>query len=339
MNSPLFDREYTIVGVLVKKYIWVLNIIVAILISYLLAKMTSLYIASYFPDVVIPPKASKIAIKGFDDRKQADVNVDLIIKRNFFDSEESIFETQSAETTTNNTSQSVTRTPPKKQDIPKNQKAVKTSLNINLISTVSVGDGRNKMSSAVVQSGRTTDVYTVNDEKSFAPQTEIVRIMPKKIEFLNKGRLEFAELVDYAKGMNPRAKPEKSSLLTSRTTRRQVRQETSAEIQRDGNSFTIPRDEVNKALANINRLYTEIRAVPYFKNGKANGFKLLNVKSGSLFDKLGLRRGDILKSINGRVLDIQSGLQTFNDLKNEAQFNLEIERRGVEQTYNYEIVD
>ena len=96
---------------------------------------------------------------------------------------------------------------------------------------------------------------------------------------------------------------------------------------------------MNKALANLNRIYTEVLAVPYFKDGKANGVKLLNVKPGALLEKLGLRRGDILVSINGTVLDIQSGFRMLSELRNETNFSLSIERRGVEQVMSYQITE
>lgn len=314
---------------------WVLSLAAVVAIAYFLARMAALLIAGYFPDVIIPPKAPKAALSEIGERERKDIDIDALIKRNFFDSQESVFE----RTATTNEKVVERSTQEPQEEAPKNLDAVATTLDIKLVSTIAVGDGRDKLSSCVIQSGRANDVYSVGS-KSFAPQTKITRIMPKKVEFLNKGVLEYVALEDYAKGMKPNARPDKGNLVASRrvkTPEPEEEAEPKGDIQREGNNFTIPRAEVDKALANLSKIYTDIRAVPYFKNGKADGFKLINVKGGSLFEKLGLRRGDILRSINGTTLDIQTGLQTFNTLKNEASFTLEVERRGLDQTFSYQI--
>lgn len=321
----------------VKKYLWIVTLLAVLVISYLLAKITSLFIASQFPDVMIAVKLPKSAEQASADQEGRAVDIAVILKRNFFDAQETQFasdedvKAEGEETTTAPDGTEQANVPPE------NQTAVKTSLDITLISTVAAGDGRNTMSSCVIRSGREQDVYRVAADPSFSPGTKIVRILPKRVEFLNKNRLEYVELIDFAKGMAAYSQPEPLEFGKPVRTKA-LEEELAADIQREGNTFQIPRVEVDKALANLGRLYTDIRAVPYFKDGKANGFKLLNVKQGSLFEKLGLRRGDILKSINGTVLDIATGMQLFNNLKNETRFTLDVERRGAEQTFSYDII-
>lgn len=320
---------------------WLFSLFLVMMIGYFLARMAGFLVAGYFPDVVISPRAPKNISASAGDMRQQEIDIEAIIRRNFFDSEESSFAKGGPVSTVPVTKET---DDDESDKTPKNMDAVRTKLDVHLISTVAVGDGRNKLSSCVLQTGRANEVYTVSAFPSFAPETKITRIMPKKVEFLNQGVLEYVDLVDYAKGMKP-SKPERITSLDKNKSRRVLEKpeddkpaEDTGEIAREGNNFTIPKAEVDKALANLSRLYTDIRAVPYFKNGKANGFKLINVRGGSLFEKLGLRRGDILKSINGTVLDIQSGMNTFNNLKNESSFTMEVERRGVEQAFNYQIM-
>lgn len=299
------------------------------MISYLLAKVTALFIAGYFPDAVITTTVSKKTEIDVVGKKVEDVDVGVILKRNFFDDKE----TKITKDVT------VTDTIPDKVvkvDIPKTDKAVETTLDIKLISTISVGNGENPYSSCVIKSARKTGTYTIKSKESFAPNTKIVRILHKRVEFLNNDKLEFVKLLDFAKAKDFTKKPVRDKKdVKKRITRKD---DTPTEIKQEGDVIKIPRTEVNKALANLSKLYTDIRAVPYFKDGKAQGLKLLSVKRGSLFSKLGLRRGDILKSINGKVLDIQSGLQMFNELKNESEFTLELDRRGEEKKMKYEII-
>ena len=320
---------------------WVVSLCLVVAMSYFLARMTTLLVASYFPDVMISARPKTALGEGRDERPQVQIDVESIIKRNFFDATESSFSktdvAKAADAAAKDQSDNAALPP-------ENQTAVATSLDIKLISTIAAGDGRNAMSSCVIQANKNIDAYRVGDTNSFAPKTKIVRIMPKRVEFLNDNTLEYVDLVDFAKGMDPNAKPDKTTSLGQKPARKieavdeQPAADDGDKVQREGNTFKIAKSEVDKALSDLNALYTDIRAVPYFKNGKADGFKLINVKAGSLFEKLGLKRGDVLKSINGTVLDIQSGLKTFNDLKNESAFTLEVERRGVEQTLSYQII-
>ncbi len=94
---------------------------------------------------------------------------------------------------------------------------------------------------------------------------------------------------------------------------------------------------MNNALSNIDKLYTEIRAVPSFQGGKMSGMKILSVKRGSVFDKLGLRRGDVLQKINGMELDVRKGFQIFNQLKDSKAITLDLIRQGQPRTFEYEI--
>lgn len=314
---------------------WVLTLVAVVMVSYLLARMTSLLIADQFPDVMV--SASFAEKEGGVLKETADkvVDVSVILKRNFFDAEESQFASEEEGALDSEAIAS-------SEEGADNQTAVKTGLNMSLISTVSVGNGENPFSSCVIEFEKKQGVYKVASQPSFAPDTKIIRVLPKRVEFLNKDRLEYVELVDFAKGLSPYTKPDRSPLLSGDapvTEKLEVEtEEEVADVQHEGNRFQIPRAEVDKALENLSLLYTEIRAVPYFKDGKADGFKLISVKKSSLFEKLGLKRGDILKSINGNVLDIQSGLKLFNELKNETSFILEVERRGTEQSFYYDIV-
>ncbi|MFA4875517.1 MAG: hypothetical protein WC690_09295, partial [bacterium] len=101
--------------------------------------------------------------------------------------------------------------------------------------------------------------------------------------------------------------------------------------------FTVDQKEVDDALQNLDRLYTEIRAVPNFSGGKVSGMKILSVKNGSLFSKLGLRRGDVLQKINGMELDVKKGFEIFNQLKEQKTITLDLIRQGQPTTLEYEI--
>ncbi|MBU0504673.1 hypothetical protein KJ708_01675 [bacterium] len=288
-----------------------------------MAKIVTLYIEGYFPNDMMTLSAEVKKSQVVEAGILPEIDVNAILKRNIFSAEEITETTMPIED--DQQQQQVT------SDV-----AVETKLSIKLISTISVGDGKNQLSSCVVESDRKTDAYIVGGKKTFSPGVKIVSILPKRVEFINGGQLEYVKLQEFAKGYDM-TKPLKQ---TPTTTKRVARTDESDDesIVRQGDSFQIARSEVDSALSNMSKLYTDIRGVPYFDEGVARGFKILSVKKGSLFDKLGIKRGDILKSVNGRTLDIQSGFETFKSLKTETEFELEIERRGEAVNYKYEII-
>ena len=85
-------------------------------------------------------------------------------------------------------------------------------------------------------------------------------------------------------------------------------------------------------------LLTQARAVPYFRDGRAAGLRLFAVKSGSLYEKLGLKNGDILKTINGSSLaDLSQAMQLFEKLKSERSIGITLERNSEDKEFKYEI--
>ena len=302
-------------------------------ISYLLARITTLFIAGQFPDVLITAGSSENTDVAEVGSLGVKVDVDAILKRNFFDSKET-----EESTPVNTTPTTTENNKPGNQETPSDV-AVKTALDIELISTVSVGNGMNTMSSAVIGSKKDSDTYTTKIELPFASGGKIVKILPKRVEFMNKGRLEYVELNDYAKDLALNTKPDHSGLNVGKKVVKDENPEETSEIQNEGDTFTIPRSIVNKALADVSKLYTDARAFPYYVDGKPKGFKFQSVKRGSLFDKLGIRRGDIVKTINGQNLEISTGFQMLNSLKSETNFAVEMERRSEEKTFKYQIVD
>ncbi len=106
----------------------------------------------------------------------------------------------------------------------------------------------------------------------------------------------------------------------------------------DSDDFVIDEAEVDRGLENLPLLLTQARAVPYFKDGRSIGLRLFAIKTGSLYEKVGLRNGDILKTINGNSLgDISQALKLFEKLKEERSITLTLERAKQEREFRYTI--
>lgn len=102
------------------------------------------------------------------------------------------------------------------------------------------------------------------------------------------------------------------------------------------NEYLIDRAEVDNAFDNMSNLFTQVRAVPHFEGGRSTGFRLFAIRQGSLFDKIGLKNGDIIQRINDADLnDPSRALALMQDMRNEDELTVEVIRNRQPQTLHY----
>lgn len=108
--------------------------------------------------------------------------------------------------------------------------------------------------------------------------------------------------------------------------------------KRGDGKYDISRDSIDTVLSNMSALSTDARVVPDFKGGKQRGFKLFSIKPKSVFAKIGLKNGDVLKSVNGYTLSSPDKiLEVYGKLKDSEQVALEVLRRGKPRSFEYSI--
>jgi general secretion pathway protein C len=106
----------------------------------------------------------------------------------------------------------------------------------------------------------------------------------------------------------------------------------------DQTDFTVSEAELNDALGNLPLLLSQARAVPYFRNGQSIGMRLFAIRSGSMYEKLGLQNGDIITSVNESSLsDPTQALRLFEQLKSERNIGVKMERNGAARESRYSI--
>jgi general secretion pathway protein C len=108
--------------------------------------------------------------------------------------------------------------------------------------------------------------------------------------------------------------------------------------KRSDTEFVIDRGEIDKAMENLNQLFTQMRAVPHFQDGKAAGFRLFAIRADSVFEKLGLKNGDVVSRINGNDLtDPARAMSLIQELRSEGRITVDVNRNRQPTTLNYEI--
>lgn len=102
--------------------------------------------------------------------------------------------------------------------------------------------------------------------------------------------------------------------------------------------FVIDRRELEKTVANINEVFTQARAVPYFEDGKTIGFRVFAIKPGSVFEKIGLQNGDVIRRVNGvELTDPTKAISLFTELQNEGHIAVDLQRNKATKSFAYDI--
>jgi general secretion pathway protein C len=102
--------------------------------------------------------------------------------------------------------------------------------------------------------------------------------------------------------------------------------------------FALNRSALQGRMHNMAQLFTQMRAVPNFQNGKASGFRLSEIQPGSLFDQIGLKDGDVVLSINGQVLNNPArAVEMLNQLQSRDWVTVSLMRGGRPMQLQYEI--
>ena len=103
-----------------------------------------------------------------------------------------------------------------------------------------------------------------------------------------------------------------------------------------GSTITVSRKDIQSSLEDINKLMSQVRIRPHFKDGQSDGLSLSRIKGGSIFSKLGLRNGDIVQQINGEPINSPDEvLELYEKLKSGSRVSLEVTRKGEPKTMNY----
>jgi general secretion pathway protein C len=189
-----------------------------------------------------------------------------------------------------------------------------TSLNLILLGTVSSFQGKDY---AVIEEGpgKKQGLYKVGDTIQGA---EIKRILRQKV-VLRVGNTDEVLSMD--------EKPQADVLQAKDTP-----------PARRSDRISLRHSDLERSMGNIGMLLSQARIQPHFKGGKADGFRLTQIKPNSLFTKMGFRNGDIVHSINNRSIRTTDDMVAFyQNLRSGQDIVLEITRRGRKETLRYHI--
>ena len=222
----------------------------------------------------------------------------------------------------------------------------KLPIRLSLSGTILMGSG--SAAFVVGPNGRDEGVYhlgdcipSVGDELSqecTPSQAKLVDVKADSISVeMNGNRYQVSMGDDISAGS--RAAPVASISNTKSPVRRSNKSAKPAfATNRKGNTIEtrIPNAEVEKAFENFTGVVNQARVVPYMVDGEPQGFQIRKIVPGSIYQRLGLRNSDIIKSVNGQSLTTaDQALRLFAVFKNEQEITLEIQRGSKPFTLNY----
>jgi general secretion pathway protein C len=102
--------------------------------------------------------------------------------------------------------------------------------------------------------------------------------------------------------------------------------------------FVVQRSLVDKVLANQGSLMKTARVIPHEEDGRVVGVRLYGIRRTSLLGRLGVRNGDMLRTINGfDMTSPDSALEAYTRLRTADKLTLAVKRQNNDMTIEYRI--
>lgn len=304
---------------MLKKYFGLLIILLITFCSYLSANLICNYLKKRWdvlPEITLlaPPK-----------KEQTEKNRNLveyykiIAKRNLF------------------------QIPPKDKDASRISEQEKetvaplTDLKLKLLGTM-VGSGITAY--AIIKDLKTNmqDIYKVGD---MAGPAELIKIYRNKVILLHEGAEEMLVAFEQPEPVEEITQVSESAYKPPGTSIRNLPQQLGQKIGQ--NHWVLNRGEVQEAINNSSQLLTQVRIIPHFNAGNLNqpdGFQVANIRSRSFFDRMGLKNGDIIRSVNGQpVNNPDKAFEAYQRLRNDPHIQVNVLRNNEEISLKYDIND
>jgi general secretion pathway protein C len=265
------------------------------------------------PMLSTPPISTPSRAVKQDIANQYSQDYEVIVQRNVFDSENKIPDAIGGEK--------------QEEELPTDGPATPSRLPLKLLGTIVHYNPGKSVASIEVRAGQTKSLpYIPNDNIEGIAVLMKVERQKAFIRNLSNNRLEYIEM-------------EIEGNLTFGKAPTSGAAEVATGIKKDGNNFTVSKDELQKQLKNLPELLQQARAVPYRDpyTGEMAGFKIVDIKAGSIFEKL-LERGDVIKEVNGtKVNSAAKAMEMYRTLKNSSDVKLTVERNGRDEVLDFTV--
>jgi general secretion pathway protein C len=299
-----------------RKYFWTVNLVFILLVAWLVARTANLFVES----AIAPAPSAELATRTPQRVQQAEQLASLELERLSKLTGIKIPEPEP-----------VVQEPSATPAADDNADPVKSGLRVKLLGTLVSADKFWSFASVQDMVTQRSQTLMVRDSLQGAQITDIQR---ERVIILNNGRKEF---IDGQPGDGSGPSPSFTPPAVAAATPAPNNGLGTGIRATSENEYEVPRGEIDRTLANLNEVAMQARIVPAFKDGQAQGFKLFSIRPDSIYSKIGVQNGDVIRRINGFDLNSpEKALEVYSKLKEAGRIEIEIERNGapIRKTYN-----
>lgn len=254
--------------------------------------------------------------------------VDLILKRNIFNSEGAATDETKKDDDANKG--------------PQTQEAVKSDLPVKLIGTIYGGDPYSGIALVENSTKKTTNSFMVGD--TLTKESIVKEIHKERIIIDRSGRLEYIEVDRQELSRSKRKKKAKEPAVANNAIGQLATEPPPNAFKEDG--FERKEREMVMTSAYKQKLLTsdftkvlqDAKASPNMVDGELKGFLLTRIRKDSIYEKAGLQNDDIVSEINGIPLtDTAQAIRLLQSLRNEAEIEIRIVRGGAPMNFTMQV--
>ena len=105
-----------------------------------------------------------------------------------------------------------------------------------------------------------------------------------------------------------------------------------------GAQVALTGEQVEKALEDVGDLLSQATFRPHLEDGQPAGISITGIKPNAIFRKLRLRNGDVITGVNNQAItSVDDAMKVFGTLSADGQIQVQVKRRGREETLEYKI--
>jgi type II secretion system protein C len=242
--------------------------------------------------------------------------VDLILKRNLFNSEGSaVEEKQDA-----------------KPDQPVTAEAVKSDLPIKLVGTIFGGDPFTGI--ALIENSQKKSINSFFVGDTVLKEAVVREIYKERIIVDRNGRREYIEIAP-TELTRTRRKKKAAAKSTDSGVAPLATEPPPPAYKEDGferkdKEITMTQAYRQKLLtADFTKVLQDCKATPNMVDGELRGFIITRIRKDSIYEKAGIQNDDIVEEVNGVPLtDTSQAIRLLQSLRNESEIEIRVKRGG-----------
>jgi general secretion pathway protein C len=207
------------------------------------------------------------------------------------------------------------------------EKLQQTDLKLKLWGTVT---GQNGRAYAVIEDTKTRqqNLYHIGDNI----QNAVVKLILREKVVLNVDDRDEILAMEEIRGRRASARSTQQNIRASSATGRKL------PVSSYPRKIKLQSDQIQSAMENLGQLMQQATLRPHIEDGQPAGISITGIKPNAIFRRMRLRNGDVITGVNGNSIgSVEDAARVFEELSSGSDIQLQIKRRGREQTLDYSI--